>query len=204
MVYCSTTVKLTVSGHVWNHAISGTLQNPTHARSHLQIYITHKHTHMHEDTHIQFLLLNNVFVVHASHVFAMCQLYLTWPARNDRGGVWIWHTCQIWQAWAGCDWEVETTAITKVSGREETGAARKSQIVKEGEEEAHDESLEVKWQESQEKRLRAERERIWLGLVKWKNMRLPVYLYPSLRCLLFSHQAPGLDTQLQLKVNDTD
>lgn len=50
---------------------------------------------------------------------------------------------------------VETTAITKVSGRKEPGAPRKSQIVKEGNEEAQDESLKVNWQESQEMRLRA-------------------------------------------------
>lgn len=114
---------------------------------------TFTYTRTHEDT--QFPLLNNVFVVLASFVFALCQLYLTWPASNDRGGVWIWLTCQIWQAWAGCDWEVETTAITKVWGREEAGAVRKSRIVKEGDGKAQDESLEVKWQESQEMRLRA-------------------------------------------------
>lgn len=39
-------------------------------------------------------------------------------------------------------------------GKSEPGAQRKSQLVKEGNEGAHDESLEVKWQESQEMRLR--------------------------------------------------
>lgn len=53
-------------------------------------------------------------MAHASSVFAVCQLYLTWPARNDRGRLWILHTCQVWQVWAGCDSELEKTVITKV------------------------------------------------------------------------------------------
>lgn len=38
-------------------------------------------------------------------------------------------------------------------GKSEPGAQKKSQLVKEGNEGAHDESLKVKWQESQEMRL---------------------------------------------------
>lgn len=68
VVYCSTTVELSVSGHVWHHATSGTRQSPTQGVA---------HTHTFKNTQIQFPLINNVFVVHASSVFATCQLYLT-------------------------------------------------------------------------------------------------------------------------------
>lgn len=46
--------------------------------------------------------------------FQCCQPYLSCSARNNIGGERMWHTCQIWQVWVGCEWEVETTAILKV------------------------------------------------------------------------------------------
>lgn len=78
----------------------------------------HAHLHMHTCAHrhtYSVLYRMSLWSTPALRL-QCCQLYLTWPARNNISGEWIWHTCQIWQAWVGCDWEVEMTAIAKVEG----------------------------------------------------------------------------------------
>lgn len=148
MVYCLTTVELSACGHVWHHATSGTLQNPKHTGRHLHIH-EGNHTHKNTVSFIKYCLWGG------------CQLCVcNVPALPDL-------TCQEWQRWsidfthlsylAGVSW-------LRLSGRDNCHhkglreeRTRCTEKESDWNEEAQDEGLKVKWQESQEMRLRAYR-----------------------------------------------